>query len=269
MSYETKDLSADEAAPIRLYRFAALSRNYLYTNDAESQVFLGSTYEPINIEDTSLEVGPASGSVRSFNIVVPYDCDLAEDFGGVTMPDRLELTAYRVHRGEDWTTEYKVMWKSKVVGIARQGRQLALICVGIAQSALASNMNSIYYQQSCNHRLFDERCKVSKVANTALSTVVIASDDAVEVFNDGWDDHGLRAGTIVNNRTQEQRLILDNVANIVAIGFPFYDILPGDEVQLIRGCNHSFSECGVKFSNIANYGGYPYVPDRNPFNGGI
>lgn len=269
MTYSEKDQSADEGAPVRFYEFRALTRNYRYTNDAEPQVFLGSTYQPINIEDTSLEVGPASGSVRSFNVVVPFDCDLAEDFGGVTMPDKLEITAYRVHRGEDWTTEYKTLWQSKVIGITRQGRQLALICVGIAQSALTSNMNSVYYQQSCNHRLFDERCKVSKAANTAISTVVEIGPSAVEVQDDGWDDHGLRAGTLVNNRTQEQRLILDNVANIVTIGFPFYDILPGDEVQLIRGCNHSFSECGVKFSNIANYGGYPYVPDRNPFNGGL
>lgn len=38
----------------------------------------------------------------------------------------------------------------------------------------------------------------------------------------------------------------------------------GDQVKLFPGCRHNRNQCENKFNNLANYGGFSKVPNRNP-----
>src|SRR5690606_23628846 len=79
-------------------------------------------------------------------------------------------------------------------------------------------------------------------------------------------DSELKAGEIVNTRTGEKRGIYDNNSNIVTISYPFVDIIPGDEVELVYGCDHKRTgHCRLRFDNVVNYGGFDFIPVVNPF----
>jgi hypothetical protein len=41
----------------------------------------------------------------------------------------------------------------------------------------------------------------------------------------------------------------------------------GTTVTLFPGCDHTLATCSGKFSNTANYGGFPFMPTKNPFGG--
>jgi len=37
----------------------------------------------------------------------------------------------------------------------------------------------------------------------------------------------------------------------------------------VAGCDHSVSTCAARFDNLANYGGFPFIPTKNPFSTGV
>jgi hypothetical protein len=41
----------------------------------------------------------------------------------------------------------------------------------------------------------------------------------------------------------------------------------GTEVQLTVGCDHSTATCASRFGNLDNFGGFPFIPTKNPFSG--
>jgi hypothetical protein len=41
------------------------------------------------------------------------------------------------------------------------------------------------------------------------------------------------------------------------------------EVALYPGCSHMMDDCLVKYDNIVNFQGFPWIPNRNPFEGSI
>jgi hypothetical protein len=46
-------------------------------------------------------------------------------------------------------------------------------------------------------------------------------------------------------------------------------IVPATEVQLTVGCDHSTATCAARFNNLNNYGGFPAIPNKNPFSTGV
>ena len=40
-----------------------------------------------------------------------------------------------------------------------------------------------------------------------------------------------------------------------------------DAVTLYPGCDHTLTTCDTAFSNSLNYGGFPAIPQKNPWAG--
>ena len=56
-----------------------------------------------------------------------------------------------------------------------------------------------------------------------------------------------------------------------ALAAPELDPETGDLVPVLvdiaPGCDLRAATCAVKFGNLANFGGFPEIPGRNPFGG--
>lgn len=269
MTYDTRDKSVHDSEPIECYKFVGTLGTYRYTDNPVEITVNGELYVPVQIDRSTIEVGSVIGAIQTMDFDVPFDTVIAEVYGGLITPEELRVEVRRVHRGDNYATDWKMIWRGKSVGYNLSGRIFTVGTQNKLQTDLDAGVNSIYYQTTCNHVLYDERCKVNRAANSTVSTVVAVSDDAVEVADDGVIDNDLRAGEILNQRTGERRLVLSNLANVITIGYAFIDIIPGDTVTMVRGCDHSFTECNVKFDNLANNGGFMYVPTKNPFTNGV
>jgi hypothetical protein len=269
MSYETQDVSVHDGQPIECFEFVGTLTTYRFCNGPEDVMVDGLTYIPLNIERTAIEIGSILEANVTMDFIVPYDCPLAMEYGGEETPENLEVRVIRIHRGGDWTTDFEVIWNGTALGYSRSGDIFSISTGSTIQAELLSTIASVYYQTTCNHVLYDARCKVNKAANTTSALITLVGDTAVTVDNDGVADDQLNAGEIVNTRTGERRMVLRNLANVITIGYPFIDAVPGDTVSLVKGCSHAFSECKLKFNNILNYGGFMYVPDANPWVEGI
>ena len=47
----------------------------------------------------------------------------------------------------------------------------------------------------------------------------------------------------------------------------FEGLSAGEAMTAFAGCRRIRQVCNTKFSNIENFGGFPYIPIRNPFGG--
>lgn len=70
-----------------------------------------------------------------------------------------------------------------------------------------------------------------------------------------------------------RRAITSHQGNTLRLATP---LLPGDyvtaantRVTIYAGCNGALSTCKDKFSNVPRFGGYPYIPIKNPFEVGL
>ena len=54
-------------------------------------------------------------------------------------------------------------------------------------------------------------------------------------------------------------------AAVLQLMAPLTGLAPGAAVELVAGCDRTAATCQGRFGNIANFGGFPALPKRNPF----
>ena len=176
----------------------------------------------------------------------------------------LVVTVYRHHSGD---SEYRVIWKGRVVGCKWTGDSTATITSDSGYTLLKRAGLRRMYQVSCPHVLYDvNTCRLSESSYVITSTISFISGNELSIrglsnFGDGYFTGGkLKVG---NNLM----MIVRHVGNSVYM----IDALDGadleDEVNVWPGCDRSMTTCTSKFNNTLNFGGLPYIPTKNPFSG--
>lgn len=267
MSYDTFEQSVHDAAPIEVYKFIGSFETYRYTSYHEEVTVAGETYTPVPLKRSAVKVGTQEDSSLVLEVTIPFDLGMVIDYAYSNTPPSLRVEVRRVHYGSDFATDWRMLWSGFVTSFTVTGREAKITVPAIFDRVLRGDVPSAYYQTPCNHTLYDGRCGVSRAANTTEAVVVEVASLAIEVDNDGVADNALAAGEVINQRTGERRLIMSNVANTININFPFVDCQVGDEVQLAKGCDLAFSTCANVFSNGARFGGHPFMPGDNPYEG--
>jgi hypothetical protein len=265
MTYAANDISPSSGKPMEFFKFEGLLKNYLYCNQSKDEILAGETYTGAVITRSEIKLSSIINNQNPVSVTVPANSEIAEDYGGKFTPTQLRLTIYRAYRGDDLNSQFKQRYTGRATHFGYDNRLFVMNFQNTIATDLQSENRQIFYQSLCNHKVYDARCKADKVANTTTATIVAFSDQAVEVDDDGWPDDDLKVGWITNLRTGEERLIFKNLANVIDIGYPFLDIVVGDTVSLVRGCNNGTADCVLKFNNYPNYGGYLHIPTLNPF----
>lgn len=133
-----------------------------------------------------------------------------------------------------------------------------------------------FYQKKCNHVLYDSRtCKVNRNSfkgtgtisswNRFSRTVVTTLPNSGSFYSYGYmtDIETNRKITITKSSGSAGTMTL----------YLQYWLLELEEVgrsiEAFAGCLHDTNDCSSKFSNLANYGGHPYIPIENPSIDGI
>lgn len=268
--YSDSDQSVHDAAPVEAYKFIGSFKTYKYTSNDQDETVAGELYVALTgLKRKAAKAGTQAESKLDITVEMPFDTDIVQDYAFAESPPRLTLELRRYHRQDDPATDFIKLWTGRVTSFTVQGRIASLRIPSLFATALAGDIPGVYYQRPCNNILFDARCKVVRSSHNTVTEVVTVGTSNIEVLADGHADGKLAGGEMVNNRTSEKRLILDNQADLVSVNHPFVDLLIGDEVELTKGCTHAFSYCKSEFANEDNFGGDPYIPGDNPFIGTI
>lgn len=268
--YDDLEQSAQASAPVEFYKFVGSFKTYRYTSSDRAIIFSGETYLPVAVSRSRVQAGTHEDDNNSLTLSIPFDTDVVKDYAYAQTPPKLTLEIYRQQADGD-ELAYVLFWTGKVRGFNVSGRTAEIQVPSIFSLALQGEVPSVYYQAPCNHVLYDPRCGVNPNDHKYEGVVQDVSPLMITLGAEPTTTDNLKGGEIVNMRNGERRLIQSNSGSQIHISYPFVDILPTDEVEMFEGCDHSFFSSGgcPKFDNRINFGGDPYIPQDNPFNGEI
>jgi uncharacterized phage protein (TIGR02218 family) len=275
MSYIASEYSVQSGDPIYRFLFIQGTTEYRYTSAAHFSGDSGGTWEPVSL-DMSEITQTNELSKDSVKIKIPRDNPFAQLFLGGVPEQITSITIFRGHAG-DLSEEFEVSWKGRVAGASATGDTLTLECENIFTSMRRSGLRA-RYQKNCRHALYGRGCNLNDydfaVAGvvTSISGFLVTIEDLI----DSSITDGYFTGGMIENADGFLRYITNHSGTQLTLMRPFSvleDEVSGSagiaNVTLYPGCDHSKTTCKNKFNNLNNFGGFPWIPGKNPFNNEI
>jgi uncharacterized phage protein (TIGR02218 family) len=263
MSFSSQESGIASGHPVELYRFALGEKRWTFTSGQEAVVYPSETYDPAAIKRSGIEQGNEM-TRAGLDITMPRDNPMATQFIASPPEGVMSVTVFRYH-ATDSDTETIVLWKGRVGGAMLTGSELILKCEPIAVSLKRPGLRA-RYQLLCRHALYSAGCGVMKEVYSVTGTVAAVNGNSVQVAAASSKPDGyFVAGMLETN--ERQRMIVAHTGINLTLVAPMPSLAAGMTVRLYAGCDHSTATCLARFNNLANFGGFPYIPAKNPFSG--
>jgi len=264
MAYNDYETGADTAKPVELYRFTGTFNTYRLTSYALPVTSNGQLYDLAPISRNKLNVGTQeNGGERALEISLPFDHPLVQEYAYESAPPNLTFELIRAHQQDFDDTV--LLWSGRVTGVSVSGRTAKLRVPATFSYVLEGNTPNPRFQSPCNHVLYDNRCGIDPTAHQQIVTVDSFLGFNIQLNTTSWVDNEGVAGIMIAPGG-ESRMIMSNVGTSVEVSYAFSNLQIGDSVTLRKGCDHALNgHCINRFNNAARFGGFPLVPDRNPF----
>lgn len=264
MTFRLFDFSTQNAQPVELYEFRQALTVWRYTSGPRPFTLTGIEYEPVPIVRSNIaQSKEVSGS--SLSLKFPRDHVFAAQFLGATPDLVTTLTIFRGH-STDPDKEFQTYWKGRVVAGKANGSEITLECESVFTSLKRMGLRAAY-QRTCRHTLYSGACGVSMNNYKAVATVQSVSGSNMTLTITGTFADGYFTGGIAKLPSGATRFILSHTSAGIVLSRPFTEDARGATIELFAGCDHLKATCMTKFNNLLNFGGFPYIPNVNPFGG--
>jgi len=261
MSYSAIETSVHSGAPAELYLFSYNGQLYGYTSATRALTIASQLYMPMPMERTKIRwTTKLTGGKLLLD--VPVNFPMALLFDGFPPESPVNLTVYRYHI-TDADEEFIIIWVGRVRGASWQETKAVLSCDSFA-TTLNKTGPRLQFQYMCNHVLYGLQCGVSEA--TFSTNITLTSISGLNLYSIGfasYDDGWFTGGYFRFNN--KYRMITSHVGDRITVTALIDQLADGSVITVSAGCDHNFSTCVSKFSNNRRYGGYPFVPNRNPF----
>lgn len=134
-------------------------------------------------------------------------------------------------------------------------------------AALFNQVQGRVFQYGCDAELGDARCGVNLDAATyrGQGTVASVAGATLEVsglvsFADDWFTRGVITFAGARKLKIKRHRKVGSIARIDLWSEPAFAITTGAAVTLQAGCDKQHATCRMKFTNAANYRGFPHMP---------
>lgn len=163
------------------------------------------------------------------------------------------------------------MFYGLVSGITKIGRTFAEMKIKSPLVLLNIDMPRNTYQLSCNYTLFDSGCSLVK-ASFGTAGIVDSGADFVKIPWQGGVLPSVSGGDSLPYYAQgrvlfntgvlanQQFFVSTNDANALYLVGNLDIPSVGDSFTAYAGCMKTVDACNLKFNNLVNYRGFPYVP---------
>lgn len=237
---------------------------------------------PLTFDGTVFE--PESGFTAS---EIRAGSDLAVDAQeaeGVLSSDRITETDIQDGRWDNAAVEvWRVNWAAPdqrvlmrrgAVGQIRRGKLAFVAEVRSLAHVLGQTVGRVF-QAGCDAELGDARCRVDLNDGASHGTGSVTERlrdrafiaQALGSFAAGWFARGtLTWATGANAGRRAEVLLHDVTGGLVTLTLleaPLRELAVGDSFTVIAGCDKRAETCSGKFSNIANFRGFPHIPGQD------
>lgn len=260
-SYTDIDTSADGSAPGELFQFTGAVQAYC-TSAPEAVTFSGLTYEPEHIFHSELEQSQELNK-QQLEITVRNSNAVAQAY--IAEIPYLSVNV-RIFRFLEGLSDFRLVWAGQVsrATFSSDSDECVLMCDPIFTMLKRAGLRR-NYQILCPYSLYDTRCGVGVLqwSTTDFITAIIGGSQIQSSQTAGSNTY--TGGVLIHNG--RNHLLINHANSRVYLISPLKNASAGDRITLIAGCDKLLKTCRDKFHNHDNFGGFPYIPTKNPFTG--
>ena len=155
------------------------------------------------------------------------------------------------------------LFKGRVSTVDQVGRTSATLTIASDLVILDYDMPRNLFSPTCVHTLYDSGCGVIRGTYAANGTAGAGSTSTSIVFSGAAGQYVqgsivFSSGANANVRATVKSVVAGALLNLI-YPLPFAPAA-GDAFTVYAGCDHTQNTCGSRFSNLANFRGFPYVP---------
>ena len=262
--------------PKELYRFVEGALVWTATSSDSDEAHGGETYISSTIGRDEVE---QKNELCRANLTVTVSID--NEMGRRWLRNVVDcVVSLTVFTKED--SNVVVAWKGRLSAVKPEVSTIKLVFESIFTSLRRPGLRQ-RYQRSCPHVLYGRGCNLDKEDWAITGQVIDVQSTQVVMpiaatYPDGYFTAGMIEapnGTlrfITGHSGQNLTLIrqLDDLSESFAnsgYGFNYGNFYGGISARIFPGCDRVKETCNSKFSNLPNFGGFPFIPLRNPFDG--
>lgn len=266
MTFIDREQSVESSQPIELYHFWNAAEDWYYTSFNKDVTHEQNQYESKTISRSEPSMS-SKVNESELTLTVARDLDLISRYRIVPPESNVFVRIFRYHEGDK--QNISVIWQGRVQAVAWETKDRAKIKLKPMSGMMDDNGLRKQYQMTCNHMLYGDDCGLNSENYRTDATIDGISGRTYTISEasnepDGYFDNGF---AVVGGFAQ--KMITEHVGDQITLMNPFQDVAVGDQVKLYAGCNRKMNDCRNKFDNLLNFGGFAFIPDRNPFDQGI
>ena len=245
---------------IELYRFSSGNRVWTYTTTDTPQTHNGETYAPVAIGRSEIQ---SRNELSKANLDVRIDAssDLARYLVTNYLEQIVGLTVF-----EKDGASFDTIWKGRLASVKPGTAEVTLAFESIFTSLRRPGLRA-RYQRSCRHVLYGRGCWLNKDNFAIPGTLGQINGDNVQVLEAANYPSGYFMGGMIRAPDGSLRFVIHHVGDVLTLSRKHEGLVEDSQVTLYPGCDRTKETCISKFNNLSNFGGFPYIPVKNPFGG--
>lgn len=271
MTFDAYENSVESSRPIELYTFTLGALVWRYTSTTGSVTVEGVEYPPLSVSRDPV-AQTQEDQDQALMVTLPASTAICRYFI-TSVPGQLatvRIERYQVPDGA--TPERIIMFEGSIQSVSfEQQGVVAKIAVQPFNVAFSRTVPKDVYSAVCNHVLYDAQCGLVEATYRTTQEVLVVAGNTLTIKNLDLQPDGYYTAGFVElvGASPDFRVILDHTGRVVTIPLPFGNNPAGTSVRVYAGCDHAAETCRAKFSNLVNFGGFPFVPTKNPFSTGL
>ena len=266
MTYTALETSSQSGRPVELYEFMNGTTAYRYTSADGDVSYGGNAFAAAQIARGAVEATSETARL-ALEITCARSLGVLALFATMPPEEVVAVTLRRLHAGDG---EAITLWMGRVLNVSWNNASASIHCESVYTSLKRVGLRRLY-QKGCTHPIYGPGCGLDRDDFKVVRTVATVTGTTITLSTlSGYADGYFAGGYLELEKSAgvfERRAIRSQTGAVVTIGFPLPGMSSSALVNLYPGCDHSLATCDGKFANRLNYGGQPYYPDKNPFNG--
>lgn len=271
MAFDNYETSNQAGEPVALYTFQYGNTYWRYCTADEDQTVAGEAYAALAITDEGVTQG--GSDQNDLQIVTQSNHPVALLFRNNQPTGKIWLSVRRWHIG-DPDDETPLLWSGTVVNATLVDKAtVQMACRSLGGSYDRQGLR-LAWSRMCPHVLYGIGCnnngsndkedhaypyEVATVDGISF-TVLAYADPAEGSFTAGFVEWVRTDGSL------DRRGIESQVGNYFQVLGSTDGLEVGTAVTIYPGCPRNTTACKL-FNNLPNYGGFPHLPGKSPFDG--
>lgn len=243
-----------------LYKITESGSDFFFTSDNKSVLYSGDTYTPVPISRSDII---SSQELAKANLEVRISLNQVDAKRWITTVIDSSISVV-VFKQEDAVTSQ--IWEGRLTSI-KAGKADVIMTFESSFTSLRNPGMRKRYQRTCPHVLYGDECKAVKASFGTAATATTVRDTDITVSEAALQPDGFYSGGILEDASGASRFIRSHSGSTLTLSRPLFGLANGNSITIFPGCARTTTVCNDRFSNIAHFGGYPFIPLKNVFGG--